>query len=132
MAYYKKVKYLVCCLVFIFLPTLVLAIAAPAPAGLLKKAGETAGYDTVGSSMGPSALVGRIIYSFLGLLGVIFLVLIVYAGYLWMTAGGEEQQIEKAKSYIKNSVIGLVIILAAFGITRFVIGGLLNATLPQP
>ena len=132
MAYYKKVKYFVCCLLFVFLPTVVLAVTGPAPAGLLVNAGKSAGYDTVGSSMGPSALVGRIIYAFLGVLGVIFLVLIVYAGYLWMTAGGEEQQIEKAKSYIKNSVIGLVIILAAFGVTRFVMGSLLNATLPQP
>ena len=100
-------------------------------ADLLVNAGRRAGYDVEGGAS-VSVIVGRIIYASLGLLGILFLVLIVYAGYLWMTAGGEEQQIEKSKSYIKNSVIGLVIILAAFGITRFVIGGLLNATLPQP
>ena len=131
MSYYRKVKYFVGCLLFIFLPELVLAATGPAPARLLINAGESAGYDTVGGSQGPSSMVGSIIYASLGLLGTLFLVLIVYAGYLWMTAGGEEQQIEKAKSYIKNSVIGLIIVLAAFGITRFVLGSLLNATLPQ-
>lgn len=123
---FLKIKY--------FVVTLILFFSNPIAAfggereDLLVNAGRRAGFDVEGGGSSISVIAGRIIYATLGLLGVIFLVLIVYSGYLWMTAGGEEQQIEKAKDYIKNSVIGLVIILAAFGITRFVMNSLLNST----
>ena len=68
-----------------------------------------------------SETVGKIIKIVLGLLGTIFLVLTVYAGFLWMTASGEEEKITKAKDILKTSVIGLIIILAAYSITYFVV-----------
>ena len=71
-------------------------------------------------------VVGRIIYVALGILGTILLVLIVYAGFLWMTAGGNEDQVDKAKTYIKNAVIGLVIVLSSYAITYFVITRLMG------
>ncbi|MBI5732116.1 MAG: hypothetical protein HY982_02025, partial [Candidatus Magasanikbacteria bacterium] len=68
----------------------------------------------------PRETVTRIIFILLGVLGTVFLGLIVYAGYLWLTAGGEEEKIREAKKYLFNGVIGLIIILAAFGITILV------------
>ncbi len=68
--------------------------------------------------------IGLIIRTILSLLGVIFLILILYAGFLWMTAGGNEEQLTKAKNLLKNSAIGLAIVLAAYAITYFVIGWL--------
>jgi lysylphosphatidylglycerol synthetase-like protein (DUF2156 family) len=65
--------------------------------------------------------IGNIISIFLSLIGVILLVIMVYAGFLWLTAGGNEEQVKKAKMYIRNAVIGLTIALAAFVITSFVI-----------
>lgn len=65
--------------------------------------------------------IGKIISVVLGLLGTVLLVLIIYAGWLWMSAGGESKQVDKAKDYIKNAVIGLVLILLAYAITDFVI-----------
>lgn len=65
--------------------------------------------------------IGEIIRIFLGFLGVLAVVLIIYAGFLWMTAGGDSGKVDKAKDYIKNAVIGIVIILAAYIITSFVI-----------
>lgn len=70
------------------------------------------------------------------LLGSIFVILIIVAGFLYMTSAGNEKQIEKSISYIKAGVIGLIIILAAWSITRFVFlggsnykqGGLIKAT----
>jgi hypothetical protein len=53
----------------------------------------------------------------LGFLGIIFLILTLMAGFKWMTAGGNEKQIEEAKGSLKNSVIGLFIVLAAYAIT---------------
>ncbi len=67
---------------------------------------------------------GRIINTALSLVGLIFLILMVYAGYLWMTARGEEAEITKAQNIIKSSVIGLIIVMSAYAITYFVTAGL--------
>ncbi len=56
----------------------------------------------------------------LPLLGTIMVALIVYAGILWTTAAGNDDQIGKAKSIIISSVIGLIIILSAYSITTYV------------
>lgn len=69
-------------------------------------------------------IVATVIQAFIGLLGVIFLVLIVYAGYNWMTANGDEGKVSKAKDTITRAIIGLIIVLAAYSITYFVFGNL--------
>jgi hypothetical protein len=73
-------------------------------------------------------IVGRIIQAFLGILGIIALVLVVYAGFLWMTAGGDEDKVTQAKRILTQAVIGLAIILASFSITTFVVSRLFEAT----
>lgn len=82
-------------------------------------AGFEAGFDILGPSLAET--VGGYINSMLGLLGVVLVVLIIYAGFLWMTAGGSEEKIKKAKGILSNSIIGIVIILAAYSITEFVL-----------
>lgn len=71
---------------------------------------------------------GQIINFFIGALGILFLVLMVYGGYLWMNARGNEQQVEKAKSLITQAVLGLIVVLSAYAITYFVVTNLLTAT----
>lgn len=62
-----------------------------------------------------------VILSFiLGLLGTIFLLLIVYGGFLWMTARGNEEHIKKAQAILRDAVIGLLVIFAAYVITWYV------------
>lgn len=69
-------------------------------------------------------ILAAVVQAFLGLLGVIFLILIIYGGYTWMTARGEEEKVEKAKDTIRRAIIGLAIIVAAFSITYFVFANL--------
>lgn len=76
----------------------------------------------------PRIMVANIIKMALGVLGTIFFVLIVYAGFLWMTAAGEEEKTGKAKKIISSGVIGLLIILSAYAITSFVINRLVDTT----
>ena len=64
----------------------------------------------------------------ISLLGIIFVVLMVYAGFLWMTARGEKDQVTKAKDIIRNSIIGLIIIMTAYAITGFVVSRIVCAT----
>jgi TRAP-type C4-dicarboxylate transport system permease small subunit len=68
--------------------------------------------------------VGSIILAIISIVGVIFVVLIVYAGFKWMLAQGEEQKTKEALSLIMNSAIGLAIILAAYAIAYFIISAL--------
>ncbi|MDO8261364.1 MAG: hypothetical protein Q7T50_07810, partial [Candidatus Magasanikbacteria bacterium] len=76
----------------------------------------------------PREMAGSVINIVLGFLGVIAVLIILLGGFKWMTAGGNEDGIGEAKQMIGAGVIGLVIILAAFGIAQFVINALYNAT----
>lgn len=68
--------------------------------------------------------IGGIINILLGLIGLILVVLIVYAGFLWMTAQGDSKKVDTAKSIITNAVIGILITLLAYGIAQFVLSAL--------
>lgn len=63
----------------------------------------------------------KIIQWVLGFLALIFLVLIIFAGFQWMTSGGNEEGIKKAQSLMKNAVIGLIIILAAWSLSYYLL-----------
>lgn len=65
----------------------------------------------------PAVIIGKTINLALTFVGVIFLLLMVYAGFLWMTARGKEDQITKARDMIIATVIGLVIVTSAYAIT---------------
>ena len=65
-------------------------------------------------------VVGTVINAALSLIGLIFLVLMVYAGFMWMTAQGDESKVDKSKDIIRASIIGLVITISAYAITFFV------------
>ena len=70
----------------------------------------------------------KIIKIVLGLLGIIFLILIIYAGFVWMTSSGNEEKVGRAKGIMMAAIIGVTIIIAAYIITIFVIQNLLEAT----
>lgn len=71
--------------------------------------------------------IARIIQILLGFLGIIAVVIIMYAGWMWMSSQGNEDQISRAKKMLTNAIIGLLIIMSAFGfvtwLIRSVIGG---------
>lgn len=86
--------------------------------GNLKAAAEQgAGFS---KPQDPRTTVAVIIRTALQLIGMVFLVLLIYAGALWMLAAGNEDKIETAKNIIKAAVIGLAIVLSAYSITLFV------------
>lgn len=73
-------------------------------------------------------IIANIIKAALGLLGILALGLMLYAGYEWMTSGGNDEQIGTAKKILINATIGLVIILSAYSIVAFVMTKLVEAT----
>jgi len=76
----------------------------------------------------PRVIAARVVNVILGFLGIIAVILILYGGFKWMTAAGNEDAISDAKGIIAAGVIGLVIILAAWGLASFVIDALYGAT----
>jgi len=56
----------------------------------------------------------------LSFIGVLFLILMIYGGYTWMTAVGNEQQVTKARTIIVAALIGVLVTVAAYAITYFV------------
>lgn len=109
---------------------LLMSVAIVWAQGGLETAGRISGLDkTEISKTGsiPSA-VGLVLGQALVYLGIIFFLLIVYAGFLWMTASGQEKQVDKAKGILISAVAGLVIVVSAYAITNFIFGRLLTET----
>ena len=84
------------------------------------------GIKKPGEGMSVPEIVAAVIRMFLLLLGVLFVCLIVYAGYLYLTAGGEPEKAKKARDYIKNAVIGILLTTMAYAITDFVLDRLIG------
>lgn len=109
---------------FLFLLILLLApvltsVAATDNTNILENLNKTG----LGTSKGDDLkiIIGAIVKVFLGFMGIVMVVLIIYGGFLWMTAAGDEKKVEKAKEILKNAVIGIIIILVAYAITAFVV-----------
>ena len=66
-------------------------------------------------------IIGSIINIVLGFLGVVFLALVIFGGITWMTAGGNQEKVQKAKTLVTQAAIGLAIVLFAFLLTNFVV-----------
>lgn len=91
------------------------------------------GLQEVGGNIGLSATDPRIIAAniinvALSLIAFVLLGMILYAGYTWMTAGGDNEKVKKAQTTIRNAIIGVAIILSSWAITKFVLQSLTDAT----
>jgi len=120
----KQVLILVCLIAVLILPYFVFA-QGDTMEDVLREVGDEGGYETSVDQYSASAIAGTVVKAFLGLLGIFFIILILYAGYNWMTAQGEEEKINKAKDTIKTAIIGLVIVVGAWSIYVFIIGKLI-------
>jgi len=118
-----KIKFLIVSLLSCsFLLTSGLVLAAPNINVITEGVAKQGGYDT-----SLSQTVGNYIKIALSLVGTIFIALTVYAGFLWMTASGEDEKVTKAKDILQAAVIGLIITVSAYSITYFVTGWIFSS-----
>lgn len=109
---------------WVWLPALLVPAIASAQTftdrirGGLQGAGQPAGLT---ESPPLETVIGNIIGVVLGFVGVILLAYLIYAGFLWMTAGGDTDKVKKARQMIFNSIAGLIIITISYAIADFVI-----------
>lgn len=89
--------------------------------------GKDTGLGTIQSGdAGLYEKIAAVINILLGFVGVVAVIFILYAGFKWITAGGNEEQITGARGNIRNAVIGLVVVFLAFVITNFVTKSLID------
>lgn len=82
------------------------------------------GTDLIQSSLSVPELIGSIVGIALSFVGIVFFLLILYAGFLWMTAFGNDEKVTSAKSIMEHAVLGLIIVLSAYAISKFVFSSL--------
>ena len=124
----NKINILKVIIVFVFVITSLFLFQ-----NVLAQSGDAFGLDPIGNNIGLGGqdirlTIAKIIRAVLGLLGIIALVIILYGGYVYMTAGGNEERVATAKKILINGTIGLVIILSSFSIAQFLINQLGKAT----
>lgn len=83
-------------------------------------------------ALGPAALIGTIIGYVLAFVGVIFFGIMVYGGFLWMTARGAPDQVKRAKDMIEQAAIGMVVVFLSYVVTNFVLRTLLSTVGANP
>ncbi len=84
--------------------------------------------NVFGGNEDPRIIIARIIKNLLGFLGIIFLGLIIWGGWKYMMSRGNEEEVDNAKKIIKNSIIGIFIVLAAWAIADFITDCVLDIT----
>jgi hypothetical protein len=99
--------------------------------GTAKTIGDTVGQTGELNVIDIRTVIAKIANALLLFLGVLFVAFLIYAGYLYMTAGGDTEKIEKALRIIKATVIGVVIVIVSYSITYFVFSELIGAEYPQ-
>ena len=127
-----KKQFLIFSLLLLFSFFLLLNIADINPAQANTKFWESQegmeGSESIGSKFGAAdgkpidvrVVVGRLIRIFLEFLGIVFLVLIIVAGFKWMTSQGNEETVKNAKSQLQAAAIGLIIILISYSVVYFI------------
>ena len=83
--------------------------------------------DSYNTTAGEGQLINVIqigINAVLSILGVIFLIFMIYGGFVWMTAQGNDTRVDKAKSMISAAIVGIVIVVASYAISYFVIANI--------
>lgn len=109
----------------LFLP--ISANAAVNPVNTFKSTVQKSDLIEVGAEIPTAQLaIANIIRNLLLYVGILIVLLVIYSGFLWATARGNEEQIKKAKRILVGSIIGLLIIFAAAGIVDFVLTNVIS------
>jgi len=94
----------------------------------IQKTSDQAGVTPAPGSGDLSAMAGRAINYFFGIVAIVFLTVIIIGGYLWMASGGNEENMQKAKTFILNGIFGLMVIFIAYGLVALILVALKMAT----
>lgn len=116
----KKIGIILASLALLLLPLMTMASpVAYADANADVKAGLTAGNTTGGPSVDTIITTGLNLFSFI--IGVVAVIMIMFAGFRFITANGDANQVSSARNTIIYAIVGLVVVAMAQVIVRFVL-----------
>jgi len=92
----------------------------------IKTTGDKAGYDVV-TATSVEGVIGQVVLAGLSLVGIAFLGFLIYGGITWMTARDNEEKVKKANAIIMAAILGLIVTLAAYVLTYFLVNYFYNA-----
>ena len=120
--------------IYIFFLTLLLPLRALAAEGIgvagdkLTGLGGQGGVTLSGNLSGTTATVVGVIFY---VVGTAFLALMIYGGVVWAKSSGREEEINRAKKIIITSIIGLIVVMASYAISNFVLSNISSAPIQQ-
>jgi F0F1-type ATP synthase membrane subunit c/vacuolar-type H+-ATPase subunit K len=123
----KRLIFLAIFLTVLIVPYLVFAQTAGNPQANMAQVASKTSFNPATDETTVSSIAGSVVSAALGFLGIIFLILTLYAGFLWMTAQGDSDKVDKSKKLLQNAVIGLTLIISAYGIYQ-IAARIINAT----
>lgn len=109
------------CFLLLIIPGIALAQTETGIKKAFTVAHDVAYENPYNTDLTVSMALGNIIQIVLSVIGVLFVIFMIYGGYIWMTAAGNDQKTEKAKSIITESILGIIIVIGAYAISYFVI-----------
>jgi len=117
----KRILILSCLIAVLILPYFVFADDPANPTlGALEEVGFKYGPYQKATEFTLATNIGVVIKVALSLIGVVFIILMVYGGYNWMTAAGEEEKVRKAKDTIWRAILGLTITIGSYAIWAWI------------
>ncbi len=84
--------------------------------GMMSDTAQEAGYNPSTDKLSFASMVGTLVKAVLSLVGVIFIIITIYGGLIWMTAAGNDEKVSKAKNIIRDGIIGIFVTLGAWTI----------------
>jgi hypothetical protein len=118
----RRLKRLPAAVAAFFLASAAPVLAQDDPFGLQTTVGKVKQRGAFYTSL--EGIIGQVVTVVLGLVGIVFFLMMLYAGFLWMTARGAQDQVKKAKDMIAAAIIGLMLVVSAYAIATFVITNL--------
>ena len=80
--------------------------------------------------------ISNLVAILLGLVGVVGVGYFIYGAYMYLTASGAPNQMERGKSAMMTALAGIVLALVAYGVVELVIGAVVDPvvdpTVPDP
>lgn len=127
---YKKIILLTCLMLLVYILPTYAAVKNPFSKDnnpILDKAAKEGGYaQDIDEQTFLATTLGNVVFALFSIIGIVFTALIFYGGYRWMTARGNEDEVSKGKSIIRNAIIGLSVAFASYSfwllISKYLIG----------
>jgi len=119
----KKILLLYCYIIILFLcfaPLFAQAAQSDVVNQAMNQVQKATEQAELADPVAPQSIIADVIRRILSLTGALFMVLIVYGGYIYVTAHGEDEQVQKGTKIVTAAIIGIVVVLIAYSITMFI------------